>query len=101
MAECVLCGVDRWTRERISAALRGDETIKVTLRRPIPVLIVYATAVALEGGDVRFLPDIYGQDARNLRRFAQKAIRLRRGFHGASNFEPHWARQLLWKSRSH
>jgi murein L,D-transpeptidase YcbB/YkuD len=27
------------------------------------VLIVYATAVALQGGEVRFFDDIYGYDA--------------------------------------
>lgn len=43
--------------------MNGDATIDVTLDRPIPVLIVYATAVALKGGEVRFFPDIYGQDA--------------------------------------
>jgi murein L,D-transpeptidase YcbB/YkuD len=63
LAEWLLRGIDGWTRERIGAAITGTKTVTVTLERPVPVLIVYATAVALEGGEVRFFPDIYGQDA--------------------------------------
>lgn len=43
--------------------MNGDRTIAVTLDRPIPVLIVYATAVVLSNGEVRFFDDIYGLDA--------------------------------------
>lgn len=63
LAVWLLRGVGGWTRERIRAAMNGRETVTVALERPVPVLIVYATAVALEGGEVRFFPDIYGQDA--------------------------------------
>jgi murein L,D-transpeptidase YcbB/YkuD len=62
LAEWLLRGIDGWTRERIHTSITGAKTVTVTLERPVPVLIVYATAVALEGGEVRFFPDIYGQD---------------------------------------
>ena len=46
-----------------TAAMNGDATLQVALRTPIPVLIVYATAVVPDTGEVLFLDDIYKQDA--------------------------------------
>ncbi len=63
LAAWVLRDKPEWTRERILEAMNGDRTIAVTLDRPIPVLIVYATAVVLSNGEVRFFDDIYGLDA--------------------------------------
>jgi L,D-transpeptidase YcbB len=62
LAERVLRDDPLWTPDRIKGAMDGSETIQVNVNPPIPVLIVYATAVALEGGDVRFFSDIYGYD---------------------------------------
>jgi L,D-transpeptidase YcbB len=64
LAEWVLRDQPEWTPQRIADAMNGTKTIYVSLEKPIPVLIVYATAVALENGEVRFFEDIYGQDAR-------------------------------------
>ena len=33
------------------------------LKNPIPVLILYSTAVVLDGGEAHFYDDIYGLDA--------------------------------------
>jgi murein L,D-transpeptidase YcbB/YkuD len=63
MAAWVLHDKPEWTPERIHDAMNGDDTVQVTLDAPIPVLIVYATAVVLGSGDVRFFDDIYKQDA--------------------------------------
>lgn len=63
LAAWVLRGQPEWTPERIAGAMNGAKTIQVTLDRPIPVLIVYATAVVLQSGEARFFEDIYGQDA--------------------------------------
>jgi murein L,D-transpeptidase YcbB/YkuD len=41
----------------------GQDDFKVKLTKPIPVLILYTTALAGERGDVYFYPDIYGYDA--------------------------------------
>jgi murein L,D-transpeptidase YcbB/YkuD len=35
----------------------------VRLQRPVPVIFVYMTAVAMPDGSVRFARDVYGQDA--------------------------------------
>ncbi len=53
-----------WTPERIHDAMNGNDTFQVTLSSPIPVLIVYSTAVVLASGEVHFLDDIYQEDAR-------------------------------------
>jgi murein L,D-transpeptidase YcbB/YkuD len=61
-----------WTLERVQYAMReGQDNLKVNLAKPIPVLIVYVTAVVDESGEVYFYPDIYGYDA-ELRRTLTK-----------------------------
>ena len=42
--------------------MNGDRTQRVTLGEPIPVLILYSTAVVMENGEVRFYEDIYKHD---------------------------------------
>lgn len=62
LAAWVLRDKPEWTPEAIRAAMDGDNTIRVTLEKPIPVWIVYVTAVVMENGEVRFFDDIYKQD---------------------------------------
>ena len=62
LAQWVLRDKPEWTRDRIEAAMNGDHTQQVNLAKPIPVLILYGTAVTLENGEVRFFDDIYGYD---------------------------------------
>jgi len=53
-----------WDLGRIRQAMTsGKDNQQVNLTRPIPVLILYGTAVADEAGAVRFFDDIYGFDA--------------------------------------
>ena len=63
LAEWVLRDKAEWTPERIEQAMHGEKPLQVDLARPIPVLIVYSTAVVLESGEVRFFGDVYGFDA--------------------------------------
>lgn len=70
LAEWVLRGLPEWTPERIAFAMNNEtgapgKPRKVMLDQPIPVLIVYATAVVLTTGEVRFFDDIYRHDARS------------------------------------
>ena len=52
-----------WTREKIQAAMDGTATsLRINLTQPINVLILYATALATEGGPVLFFEDLYGYD---------------------------------------
>ena len=53
-----------WTLERVKEAMQsGPNDVTVKLARPVPVFIVYATALAYENGEVHFYDDIYGHDA--------------------------------------
>jgi murein L,D-transpeptidase YcbB/YkuD len=63
LAEWSLRGTDSWTISKIQAAMHGTKTFQVNLKEPIPVLLVYATAIVFRDGDVHFTPDIYHQDA--------------------------------------
>ncbi len=51
-----------WDSTAVANAMTLSEPRQVTLTRPVPVHIVYATAVAREDGDVYFYADIYGHD---------------------------------------
>jgi L,D-transpeptidase YcbB len=72
LAEWVIREELGWNRERIEAAMSGTETIRVDLKRRIPVLVVYGTAVAVENGDAHFMRDIYGYDAALARELAAR-----------------------------
>jgi murein L,D-transpeptidase YcbB/YkuD len=63
LAAWVLRDNPGWDIENIRAAMNGDKTREVRLAHPIPVRIVYATVIVLQGGVARFYDDLYGQDA--------------------------------------
>ncbi len=63
LAAWVLRDNPGWNPEHIHEAMNGSKTLQVNLTRPIPVLIVYITAIVLEDGLVHFFDDIYGHDA--------------------------------------
>ena len=63
LASWALKDEPEWTPENIRAAMNGEETIRVNIKNPIPVLILYGTAVVLENSEVEFYNDIYGYDA--------------------------------------
>ncbi len=63
LAAWVLREVPGWDADRIIAAMNGEATFRVAIPAPIPVLIVYATAVVADNGDVYFFRDIYHLDA--------------------------------------
>ncbi len=51
-----------WTAERIDAAFKAQQQQQVNLTYPIPVFIVYGTAIAEEDGTILFFNDLYGYD---------------------------------------
>jgi len=53
-----------WTREKVDAAMHGTRSVRVNLKQPINVLILYGTALATEAGPVFFFDDVYGYDKR-------------------------------------
>jgi murein L,D-transpeptidase YcbB/YkuD len=77
LAEWVLSGqsdgAEEWTSEKIADAMRwtpvtGPRT--VALAQPIPVFVIYHTAVVGNDGDVRFFNDVYQYDAALSRQLA-------------------------------
>jgi murein L,D-transpeptidase YcbB/YkuD len=77
LARFVLRDQPEWTEERIKAAMKSDTQERVDLKRPIPVLIAYGTAIARQNGEVYFYSDIYGHD-RVLDRLLKKGYPYRR-----------------------
>jgi L,D-transpeptidase YcbB len=63
LAAWVLRGLPGWNMDHILEAEHDAQSLQVNLDRPIPVLIVYGTAVVRDNGEVYFLDDIYGHDA--------------------------------------
>jgi murein L,D-transpeptidase YcbB/YkuD len=62
LADWVLRGQSGWSWDRVVEAMQGTESISVKVKRPIQVVLMYATAVVMSDGEVHFLPDIYGED---------------------------------------
>ncbi|HMD74557.1 MAG TPA: L,D-transpeptidase family protein, partial [Steroidobacteraceae bacterium] len=55
-----------WDRDRIESTMHDPQANneRISLREPIPVMILYGTAMATEAGPVQFFDDIYGHDRR-------------------------------------
>ena len=69
LAEWVLRDNPGWTNERIEAAFKAQREQQVNLIHPIPVFIVYGTAIVKEDGRVFFFNDLYGYDKALAKRF--------------------------------
>jgi murein L,D-transpeptidase YcbB/YkuD len=64
LAAWVLRNKPDWNPDRIRAMMDGDgDNVQVNLEQPIPVLILYSTAVVEPDNEVHFFDDIYGYDA--------------------------------------
>ena len=63
LAAWLLQDQPKWTLEKIKAAMQsGPDSQQVNLTKPVPVVIVYLTAVVEENSEVYFYDDIYGLD---------------------------------------
>jgi len=63
LAAWLLQGQPKWTLDAVRAAMQsGRDNQQVNLDRPVPVVIIYLTAVVEENGEVYFFDDIYGHD---------------------------------------
>ncbi len=61
-----------WDENRVQAAMQtGQDNNRVNLVKPIPVLILYGTAVVDANDEVYFFDDIYGHDAKLKRTLAK------------------------------
>jgi murein L,D-transpeptidase YcbB/YkuD len=57
-----LLGKDGWTQDKFQDALDSEETQTVMLSTPLPVLLLYWTAVVRQDGTVVFYNDVYERD---------------------------------------
>ncbi len=64
LARWVLRDQPAWGTAEVATALNGTATRRALLTRPMPVAIVYTTAVATAAGEAWFFEDIYGHDRR-------------------------------------
>lgn len=55
---------EAWTHEKIQKAMHRGGSKRITLAEPIPVIIFYGTALALNNNGVSFFDDVYGHDKR-------------------------------------
>jgi murein L,D-transpeptidase YcbB/YkuD len=62
LAEWALRDSVNWGSDQVETALAGPGSRRVFLRRPMPVAVVYATAVATPAGEAWFFEDLYGHD---------------------------------------
>jgi murein L,D-transpeptidase YcbB/YkuD len=64
LAAWVLGDQPAWPRDSVEAAIAAKATRRALLSRPMPVVLFYATAVALPDVGMAFYEDIYGHDRR-------------------------------------
>ncbi len=62
LTEYVLSDPVRWPFERIREAASQSTETTVRLERPVPVHLLYWTALASEDGTIHFREDLYGRD---------------------------------------
>ena len=55
---------NKWSLEQVQSVMNGSRSERVDLARPIPVTVLYTTAVVHPDGVVSFYDDVYGHDAR-------------------------------------
>ena len=73
LAQWALQDQPQWTRDRILDAMHATGSQRVSLTRPIQVILFYVTAVVMpEDGTIRFAEDIYGHDAKLDRALAKR-----------------------------
>lgn len=64
LARFVLAGLPDWTPQRMEAVVADGRNQWVKVPTPVPVLIFYSTVNVYADGRPRFLPDVYGLDAK-------------------------------------
>lgn len=75
LAEFVLRDQGSWDRSAVLAAMQPGPTRTVMLDTPIPVVLLYATAVVDRQGRALFLEDVYGLDRKLLRALERRHAR--------------------------
>jgi murein L,D-transpeptidase YcbB/YkuD len=70
LAALLLDDPQRWSADRLREAIAAGRTQTLPVRRQVPVLLLYFTAVVGSDGKLQFRPDLYGRDAAIIRALA-------------------------------
>ena len=62
---------------RFQTALKSGRTTKIVLKEPVPVHLIYRTAVTNARGHTEYRADIYGRDAKIWTALSQAGVALR------------------------
>ncbi|MEP6765618.1 MAG: L,D-transpeptidase family protein, partial [Gemmatimonadaceae bacterium] len=62
LAALLLGDQEKWTRAAIDSSMSLEAPMRVAVKKPRPVFILYSTAMAAQDGKTYFYPDIYGYD---------------------------------------
>jgi murein L,D-transpeptidase YcbB/YkuD len=62
LTELLLADPERWNADAIAKVVDGGQTRTVTLKKKIPVLLIYWTVDRDDAGRVVFKRDVYGRD---------------------------------------
>ncbi len=71
LAELVLDDPGKWNASTFEQVLARKRTRTVHLAKPLPVFLLYWTAMVTPGGSVQFFDDVYGRDALELEALAR------------------------------
>jgi murein L,D-transpeptidase YcbB/YkuD len=77
LAEYLLRDRADWNTAKIQKAMHAGDESHVQLAEPLPVHLMYWTAVADEDGGVKFFSDLYGYDARQWRVYQARIERVK------------------------
>lgn len=77
LAEYLLQGHTEWNATKIQKAMQAGTETHVKVAEPLPVHLMYWTAVAGGNGGVRFFSDLYGYDARQWRAYQSRVERVK------------------------
>ena len=62
LAALLLDDPQRWSERQVAEAIAGGDTQTIAVRRTVPVMLLYFTAVVAPDGELQFRPDLYGRD---------------------------------------
>lgn len=62
LTEFLLADDPAWTKQRIVKAMNAGTPKRIHLKKPVPILLFYTTALAQANGRVFFAQDLYGHD---------------------------------------
>lgn len=76
LADYLLKDDKDWSKEKVEAALAAGKTLNITLKRTIPIVLMYWTTQRDRDGTLHFFPDLYDRDPPVLRALGRETAQL-------------------------